>query len=125
MKIIKLRYSIEARMYVNGYGFLSFANAMGTHLSNKYGQKLFNSAKKFTTDAIKTLSKRVIQKTADAADDLIGNKIADKITSILKKSAKELPNDEAELDVERATPKKRYISPEERQQIIDELRLVK
>ena len=125
MKIIKLRYSIETRMYVNGYGFSSFANAMGTHLSNKYGQKIFNSAKKFTTDAIKTLSKRVIQKTAEAADDLIGNKIADNITSILKKPAKELPNDEAELDVERATPKKRYISPEERQQIIDELRLVK
>ena len=28
------------------------------------------------------------------------------------------------VDVEKATPKKRYISPEERQQIIDELRLV-
>ena len=28
------------------------------------------------------------------------------------------------VDVERATPKKRYISPEERQQIIEELRLV-
>ena len=31
---------------------------------------------------------------------------------------------ETELDVERATTKKRYISPEERQQIIDELRLL-
>ena len=55
---------------------------------------------------------------------MIGNKIADKITSASKKSAKELPNDKTELDVERATPKKRYISPAERQQIIDELRLV-
>ena len=59
-----------------------------------------------------------------ATGDLIGNKIADKITSVSKKSTKELPNDETEVDVERATPKKRYISPEERQQIIDELRLV-
>ena len=33
---------------------------------------------------------------------------------------KELPNDETEEDVEIVTPKKRYISPEERQQIIDE-----
>ena len=55
---------------------------------------------------------------------MIGNKIADKITSVSKKFTKELPNDETEVDVERATPKKRYISPEERQQIIDELRLV-
>ena len=52
---------------------------------------------------------------------MIGSKIADKITSVSKKSTKELPNDETEVDVERATPKKRYISPEERQQIIDEL----
>ena len=55
---------------------------------------------------------------------MIRNKIADKITSVSKKSTKELPNDESEVDVERAAPKKRYISPEERQQIIDELRLV-
>ena len=55
---------------------------------------------------------------------MIGNKTADKTTSVSKKSTKELPNDETEVDVERATPKKRYISPEERQQIIDELRLV-
>ena len=31
---------------------------MGKSLSNKYGQKLFDSAKKSTTDAIKTASKR-------------------------------------------------------------------
>ena len=52
------------------------------------------------------------------------DKITYKITSVSKKSAKELPNDETEVDVERATPKKRYIFPEERQQVIDELRLV-
>ena len=39
-----------------------------------------------TTDAIKTVSKRAIQKTAEATGDLIGNKIADKISSISKKS---------------------------------------
>ena len=55
---------------------------------------------------------------------MIGNKIADKITSVSKKSAKALQNNETEVGVERATPKKRYISPEERQQVIDELRLV-
>ena len=55
---------------------------------------------------------------------MIGNKIADKITSASKKSAKELQNNETEVDTSRASPIKRYISPEERQQIIDELRLV-
>ena len=104
---------------------------MGAHgtkvtknLNNKYGQKILDSAKRSTTDAIKSALKRAIQKTAEGTGDLIGNKIADKITSVSKKSTKELPNDETEVDVERATPKKRYISPEERQQIIDELRLV-
>ena len=55
---------------------------MGKNLSNKYAQKLIDSAKKSTTDAIKTASKRVIQKTAEATADLIGNKIGDKITSV-------------------------------------------
>ena len=42
-----------------------------------------------------------------------------------KKSTKELPNnDGAEEDVEITTHKKRYLSPEARQQVIDELRLV-
>ena len=96
---------------------------MGKILSNKYGQKLLDSAKKSATDAIKTASKRAIQKTAEATGDLIGNKIADKITSVAKKHSKELPNDETK-DVEVATPRKRYIFPEERKQIIEELRLV-
>ena len=63
---------------------------MGKYLSNKYGQKLLHSAKKSTTDPIKTASKRAIQKTAEATGDLIGNKIADKITSVSKKSPTEL-----------------------------------
>ena len=88
-----MRYSIEPRhMYVKRYGFLSFAKNMGTHaikvaknLSNKYSQKLLDSAKKSKTDAIKTASKRAIQKPEEASGDLIGNKIADKITSASKK----------------------------------------
>ena len=106
---------------------MDFCKNMGKSLSNKYGQKPLDSAKKSKTDAIKTASKRAIQKTAEATGDLIGNKIADKITSVSKKkSAKELHNNDEteEEDVEITTHKKRYISPEERQQIIDELRLV-
>ena len=113
-----MRYSIETRerRYVKGYGFLSFARNIGTHaakvaknMSNKYSQKLVDTAKKSATDAIKTASKRAIQKTAEATGDLIGNKIADKIT------ANEVNNE---------IPKARYISPKERQKIIDELKLI-
>ena len=89
MKIIKMRYLIEPRdrIYVKGYGFLSFPKNMGKSLSNRFGQKLLDSAKNSTTDAIKTASRRTIQKTAEASGDLIGNKIADKITSVsLKKN---------------------------------------
>ena len=56
-----MRYSIETRdrIYVKGYGFSSFAKNMGRHatkvpkvLSNKYSQKLLDSAKKYTTDVL-------------------------------------------------------------------------
>ena len=94
---------------------------MGKSLTNKYSQKLLDSAKKSTTDAIKTASKRAIQKTAEATGDLIGNKIADKITSVSKKPSNNNNNDDG---VELTTHNKGYISPEERQQIINELRLV-
>ena len=123
-----MRYSFEPqdRINVKGYGFLSFPKNIGKNLSNKYGQKPLDSAKTSTTDAIKLASKRTIQKTVEATGDLIGNKIADKITSISKKKPdKELHNNDDETDLELPTSKKRYISPpEERKQIIEELRLV-
>ena len=67
---------MNQEIYVKRYGFLSFAKNMGKSLSNKCGQKLLDSAKKSTTDAIKTI-KIAIQKTAEATSDLIGDKIAD------------------------------------------------
>ena len=59
-----MRYSIEPRdrIYVKGYGFLSFAKNTGKSVSNKYGQKLLDSAKKSTRDAIKVASKRKFKK---------------------------------------------------------------
>ena len=119
-----MRYSIDTRerRHIKGYGFLSFARNIGTHaakvaknMSNKYSQKLVDTAKKSTTDAIKTTSKRAILKIAEATGDLVGKKIADKINSSSKKSQNEVNNE---------IPKERYISPKERQQIIDELRLI-
>ena len=77
-----MRYSIQPRdrVCVKGYGFLSLSK----NLSNKYSQKLIDTAKKFTADELKTASKRAIQKTTEATGDLIGKKDADKITSISK-----------------------------------------
>ena len=54
-------------------------------MSGKYSQKLLDHSKKSLTDALKTLSKRVIQKTAEATDGLIGNEIANKIIKVSKK----------------------------------------
>ena len=90
-----------------------FAKIIGKNLSNKYGQIIIDTTKKSATDAIKTASQRAIQKTAEATG---------KITSISKKSTKKLPI--IDEDAELSTYKKRYISPKERQQITDELRLV-
>ena len=114
-----MRYSIEPRdrVYVKRYRFMSFARSM----SNKSGKKLVDTAKKSATDAIKTASKKAMQKTAEATGNLVGNKIADKITSVSKKSTKKLPTIDENVEL---TTHKRYISPKERQQIIDELRLI-
>ena len=100
------------RKYVKGYGFLSFAGIFG----DKFGKKLMVNAAKTGIDAAKTASKRVVQKTAEATRDLIGNKIADEIISIGKTKSKEKEDE---------TNKRQeiYIPPEKGQQIIDDLRL--
>ena len=69
---MEMRYSLEPkdRIYVKGYGFMSFARSM----SNKYGKKLVDTTKKSATDALKTASKRAIQKAAEVTGDLVGNK---------------------------------------------------
>ena len=132
-----MKNSIEPRdgIYVEGSGFLFFAKNLGESLSNKYGQKVLDSAKKIYNRCNKNSIKKAIQKTAEATGDLIGNKFADKIISLStelhsKKNSttelhsKELPNDETKEDTEKPAHKKRYISPEERQKIFNELRLV-
>ena len=106
-----MRYSSEPRdkIYVKAYGYLSFAKNMGKNLSNKYCQKLLDRAKKSTAGAIKTSSKRAIQKTTETTGDLIGNKISDKITSVSKKSPKELHSQTTQNKDEIEIPKERYI----------------
>ena len=118
-----MRHSLEPkhRRYVKRYGFLSFANKYGKKMINagmKAGKKIAES--KNTRDFAKTAGKRVISKTAEAAGDLVGSKIADKITSMKKPpsghsiSEKERQVDETD-DI--------FIPPEKRAQIIKDLRL--
>ena len=97
------------RKYVKGYGFLSFARKFGY----KYGKKLMDTATKTRMDAAKTASKRAVQKAAEATGDLIGNKTADKFTSLGKLKEKEKTKEIEEIS----------IPPEKRQQLIDDLRL--
>ena len=68
------------RKYVKRYSFLSFARKFG----DKYGKKLIDTATKTGIDSAKTASKRVVQITTGDPGNLVGNKIAYKITSLDK-----------------------------------------
>ena len=91
------RYSVQHsdRIFVKGYGFLSFAKNIGKDIgknisksfSGKSSQKLLDNAKRLATDARKTTSKIVIQKNAGTTGHLIGNKIAEKITNVSETSS--------------------------------------
>ena len=106
---MKMRYSTKPRFrkYVKGYGFLLF----GRKFSDKYGKKLMDIATKTGIDAAKIASNRVVQKSAEATGDLIGNKVGDKITSIGKPKEKEKTNKAEEI----------YIPLKKRQQIVNDL----
>ena len=100
-----MRYSEpKFRKYVQGYGFCQKA-------WRQMWQKINRYSKKDRMDAAKTASKRVVQNTAETTGYLIGNKIADQITSVDK--AKEKTNKPEEI----------YIPSEKRQQIINGLKL--
>ena len=91
-------------------------------LSGKYSQRLLDHAKQSATNALKTSSKIVIQDTTEATGDLSGNKIANKIRKVSKNSQQN--NLEIVInDNDKEMPKERYMSPEKRQDIIDDLRL--
>ena len=89
------------------------------NLSSTYSKKIFDHTKQFATDALRTASKRAIQNTAEATNDLIGNKVTDKITRVSKSSRKNnLETNEEEI------LRERNISAEQRQKIIEDLRLI-
>ena len=113
--MIKCSVQLGDQIFVKGYGFLSFAkNMIGSigknisrNLAGNIVKKLIDHAKQSATNALKTASKKAIQKVAAAAGDLIGNKAADWITEI----SKTLPHNNSETNKEEIF-REIYISPE-------------
>ena len=63
-----------------------------------------------------------IQKTAETTGDLTANKIDDRITKASKNSQENI-SETITNEPNKEIPEERFIFPEERQEIIDELRL--
>ena len=88
-----MRYSLEPhyKRYVQGKGFMSFARNIGNKygkkifdvsksMKKKYGKKILDNSLSAGQDFAKIAGKKVLTKSAEATGDLIGNKIADRIT---------------------------------------------
>ena len=131
-----MRHSLEPeyRKYVKGYGFLSFARNFGdkygkklmnntiktgTNFNSKYGKKLTDTAIKLGKDFATIAGKKIVHKSAEATGDLVGNKIADKITSRGKPRSKK---EKDETNIMEKT-QEIYIPPEKRKEIIKDLKL--
>ena len=72
---------------------------------------------------LKLVQKKKIQKTTEATGNLVGNKIANRITGVSKNSQQN-NSETVTNEHDKEIPKERYISPEERQKIIDNLRSI-
>ena len=105
-------YSAQPRdiIFLKDHGIFPFVKNVlknigknvSNNLNDKYSQKLIDHAKKSTTGAFKTTSKRAIQKTVKATGDLVGNKISDKITKV----SKTLPQNNSEtVTIEEEIPR--------------------
>ena len=129
-----MRYSLEPsyRRYVQGQGFMSFAKNIGNKygrkiydksidiaksMKRKYGKKILNNSISAGTDSAKVAGKKVLTKSAEATGDMIGNKIADRIT----KSARNKEQKEDDRIMEET--QELIIPPEKREQIIKDLKL--
>ena len=106
-----MRYSLEPnyRRYVKGYGFLSFARKSGEKYgkklmnaatkvgTSKYGKKILDTTKKQGSEFAKIAGKTIVRRSAETTGDLIGNRIADKITSLGKSKNKEKENEMSQI----------------------------
>ena len=71
---------------------------------------------------LKMFQKDSFRKTKEATGDLIGYKIANKVTKVSKNSQQNT-SETVTNEHDKKIPKERYVSPEESQEIIDELKL--
>ena len=67
---------------------------------------------------LKLFHKKAIQKTAGATGDLVGHKIANKITNVARSS---LQNNKEMIKNDKEMSNEKYILPEEKEEIIDDL----
>ena len=81
----KTRYLLEPnyRKYIQGQRFMSFAKNIG----NKYGRKILDKSMDASKDFAKIAGKKVLHKSAEATGEMIGNKVADRITKSSRNKA--------------------------------------
>ena len=129
-----MRYSLEPlyRRYVQGQGFMSFAKNIGNKygrkvfdksidvgkkVSNKYGRKILDKGMDAGKDFAKKAGKKVLHKSAEATGEMIGNKIADRITRSSRNKAQKEDDSLMEGTQELIIPL------EKREQMIRDLKL--
>ena len=124
-----MRYSLEPsyRKYVQGQGFMSFAKNIGNKysrkivlvidVSNKYGRKILDKSMDAIKDFAKIAGKKVLHKSAEASGEMIGNKVADRITKSSRNKA-QIENDRIMKETQET-----YIPSEKREKIIRDLKL--
>ena len=138
-----MRYSLEPRYrrYVQGQGSLSFAENIGNKygkkifdksirakvldsavdvsksMKKKYGKKILDNSLSAGKDFGKIAGKKVLTKSAEATGDLIGNKIAERITKSTRNKAQK------EDDRIMEETQEILIPPEKREQTIRDLKL--
>ena len=110
-----MRYSLEPRYrrYVQGQGFMYFAKNIG----NKYGRKILDKSMDAGKNFAKIAGKKVLHESAEVTGEMIGNKIADRIT----KSSRNKAQKEDDRIMEET--QELIIPPEKREQIIRDLKL--
>ena len=107
----------QIRKYVKCYRFMSFAKNFGSKYSKKFLNKGISASKRIKDTASKIIQskygkvlknqrsefgkiavKKIVQKSAEATGELIGSRIADKITSLkVKEKPKEVVEEEEEI----------------------------
>ena len=134
-----MRYSLEPhyRRYVQGQGFMSFARNIGNKygksiinsknakkisdvtksMKKKYGKKILDNSLSAGKDFTKIAVKKVLTKSTGATVDMIGNKIADRITKSTRNKARK------EDDRIMEETQEIIIPPEKREKIIKDLKL--